>query len=94
MAEKMKAVRKIRSAPGLDLVEIDIPENKPDEVLMKVEATAICGSDLHFYNWDAFAQSKIKPPLTIGHEFAGEIVAVGREVKGFKVILNMETKND
>jgi threonine 3-dehydrogenase len=85
MTEKMKAVRKIRSAPGLDLVEIDIPENKPHEVLMKVEATAICGSDLHFYNWDAFAQSKIKPPLTIGHEFAGEIVAVGREVKGFKV---------
>lgn len=85
MAEKMKAVRKIRSEPGLDLVEIDIPQIKPDEVLVKVEATAICGSDMHFYHWDAFAQSKIKPPLTIGHEFAGEIVQVGKTVSDYKV---------
>ena len=85
MADKMKAVRKIRSAPGLDLVMIDIPKVKPDEVLVRVEATAICGSDLHFYNWDPFAQSKLKLPLTIGHEFAGEIVEVGNAVKNFKV---------
>lgn len=85
MAEMMRAVRKIRPAPGLDLVEVPIPQIKPDEVLLKVEATAICGSDLHFYNWDQYAQSRIKPPLTIGHEFAGEIVAVGKQVKRFKV---------
>jgi threonine 3-dehydrogenase len=85
MADKMKAVRKIRSAPGLDLVMIDIPQVKPDEVLVKVEATAICGSDLHFYNWDPYAQSRLKLPLTIGHEFAGEIVEVGNAVKNFKV---------
>ncbi len=85
MAEKMKAVRKTRPEPGLELVEIDIPQIKPDEVLLKVEATAICGSDIHFYNWDAYAQSRIKPPLTIGHEFAGEIVEVGKAVKHYKV---------
>lgn len=85
MAEKMKAVRKIRREPGLDMVEMDIPEVGPSEVLMKVEATAICGSDLHFYNWDAYAQSRINPPLTIGHEYAGEIVEVGKTVKDFKV---------
>lgn len=84
MAEKMKAVQKIRKEPGLDLVEVDIPQIKPDEVLVKVEATAICGSDMHFYNWDEYAQSRIKPPLTIGHEFAGEIVDVGRDVFEYK----------
>jgi threonine 3-dehydrogenase len=85
MAEKMKAVRKMRREPGLDLVETNVPQIKPDEVLLKVEATAICGSDLHFYEWDKFAQSKLNPPITIGHEFAGEIVEVGRDVKGYKV---------
>ena len=85
MAEKMKAVRKIRPEPGLDLVEIDIPQPKSDEVLVKVEATAICGSDLHFYNWDPFAQKKLKPPLTIGHEFAGEIIEAGKGVKNFRI---------
>jgi threonine 3-dehydrogenase len=85
MAEKMKAVRKIRREPGLDLVEVDIPQIKSDEVLVKVASTAICGSDMHFYHWDAFAQSKIKPPLTIGHEFSGEIVEVGKSVKDYKL---------
>ena len=85
MAERMKAVRKIRTEPGLDLVEIPIPEIQPDEVLLKVEATAICGSDLHFYNWDAYAQRRIKPPLTVGHEFAGEIVQAGKAVKHYQV---------
>ncbi len=81
----MKAVRKIRREPGLDLVEIDVPQIKSDEVLVKVASTAICGSDMHFYHWDAFAQSKIKPPLTIGHEFSGEIVEVGNSVRDYKV---------
>lgn len=76
----MKAVRKTTAGPGLDLVEIDIPDIKPDEVLLRVKATAICGTDLHFYNWDAFAQAKLKPPITLGHEFAGEVVAVGHDV--------------
>jgi threonine 3-dehydrogenase len=85
MAGKMKAVQKIHRAPGLDLVEVDIPKIKPDEVLVKVAATAICGSDMHFYHWDEYAQSRIKPPLTIGHEFSGDIVEVGKEVSDYKV---------
>lgn len=85
MAETMKAIRKIRREPGFDLVEVDLPRIKSDEVLLKVQATAICGSDLHFYHWDEFAQSKLNPPVTIGHEFAGEIVDVGNLVRGFRV---------
>jgi len=85
MADMMRAVRKVHAEPGLELVEIPLPQIQPDEVLLKVEATAICGSDIHFYNWDEYAQKRIKPPLTIGHEFAGEIVKVGGLVKNYKV---------
>jgi threonine 3-dehydrogenase len=85
MTEMMKAVQKVRREPGLELVEVAVPQIKPDEVLLKVEATAICGSDVHFYVWDPFAQTKLNPPITLGHEFAGEIVEVGADVKGFKV---------
>ncbi len=86
MADLMRAVRKTKREPGLDLVEAPIPQIKPDEVLVKVEATAVCGSDVHFYVWDEFAQAKLKNlPLTIGHEFAGEIVEVGNQVVGYKV---------
>jgi threonine 3-dehydrogenase len=83
-ADTMRAVRKTRREPGLELVEIAVPRIKPNEVLLKVEATAICGSDVHFYVWDAFAQSKLKPPVTIGHEFAGEIVDVGAAVAAYR----------
>jgi threonine 3-dehydrogenase len=85
VAQKMRAVQKVRLEPGFDLVEVDIPQIKDDEVLLKVEATAICGSDLHFYNWDTYAQKRLKPPVTMGHEFAGELVAIGKDVKNFKV---------
>lgn len=84
MTQKMRAVRKTRPEPGLEIVMVDIPKIKADEVLVKVEATAICGSDLHFYNWDAFAQKKLTIPLTIGHEFAGEIVEIGSMIKNYK----------
>jgi threonine 3-dehydrogenase len=85
MQGKMRAVQKVRKEPGFDLVEIDIPQIAPDEVLVKVHATAICGSDVHFYNWDDFAKSKLNPPITIGHEFAGEIVEAGAQVKRYRV---------
>ena len=85
MKGTMKAVRKVRSEPGLDLVEVEIPAIQPSETLVKVFSTAICGSDIHFYNWDEFAQKKLKPPLTLGHEFSGEIVEVGSSVREFKV---------
>jgi threonine 3-dehydrogenase len=79
----MKAARKVRREPGMDLVDTPIPTIQPNEVLVKVGATAICGSDIHFYNWDEYAQSRLKPPLTLGHEFAGEIVEVGAAVTDY-----------
>lgn len=81
----MRAVRKIRPAPGFDLATVDIPRPRPGEVLVRVEATALCGSDIHFYNWDEYAQNRIKPPLTLGHEFAGEIVELGAGVEDYRV---------
>lgn len=85
MAEKMRAVRKVRPGPGLEMTEIPIPRIKPNEVLVKVRATSICGTDVHIYKWDAWSQSRIKPPITIGHEFCGDVVEVGSAVKSLKV---------
>ena len=85
MSEKMLAVMKKERAPGAELVEVDIPRIKPDEVLVKVKATSICGTDAHIYNWDEWAQSRIKPPIIFGHEFAGEVIEVGNLVKRIKL---------
>lgn len=81
----MKAIQKTKREPGLELVELPTPSIKPDEVLLKVSATAICGTDVHFYEWDDFAKAKLNPPITLGHEFAGEVVEIGADVIGFKV---------
>jgi threonine 3-dehydrogenase len=81
----MKAIQKTRREPGLDLVEVPIPDIRPDEVLLRVEATALCGSDVHFYKWDDFAQKRIQPPVILGHEFCGEIVEVGAGVLDYRV---------
>ena len=85
MAEKMRAVRKVRSGPGLEMTEIDVPRIQADEVLVKIRATSICGTDVHIYKWDAWSQSRIKPPITIGHEFCGDVVEVGSAVRSLKV---------
>ncbi len=77
---KMKAIVKARPGPGLELVEVEVPRPGPADVLIRVTATSICGTDVHIYRWDPWSQHRIKPPLILGHEFAGEIVEVGREV--------------
>src|SRR5512146_139632 len=77
----MWALRKTTAAPGLSLEEIPIPAPRAREVLVKVEAASICGTDLHIFNWDAWAQQRIKPPLTLGHEFAGTVVETGSDVQ-------------
>ncbi len=82
---RMRAVMKTRPGPGLELAEVDVPQIGPRDVLIKVRAASICGTDLHIYNWDPWAQSRIKPPLIIGHEFCGDVVAVGEEVHNVKV---------
>jgi len=78
---KMQAVAKLRPEPGMELIQADIPQPGPRDVLIKVKATSICGTDVHIYKWDRWSQNRIRPPLIIGHEFAGEIIAVGEQVR-------------
>ena len=68
MADKMMAVMKKNRAPGAELDYVEIPKIAPDMVLVKVKACSICGTDLHIYNWDQWAQGRIKPPMVFGHE--------------------------
>ncbi|MCG8599578.1 MAG: L-threonine 3-dehydrogenase [Verrucomicrobiales bacterium] len=79
----MKALVKNEAAPGLRMEEVPMPEIGINDVLIKVDRTGICGTDLHIYNWDAWAQSAVPVPLVIGHEFVGEIVEVGSNVSDF-----------
>ncbi|MEA3362236.1 MAG: L-threonine 3-dehydrogenase [Thermodesulfobacteriota bacterium] len=80
----MKALVKRESAPGLWLEEQPEPEIGINDVLIKIKRTAICGTDLHIYNWDAWSQKTIPVPMIIGHEFVGEIIEVGSNVIDFK----------
>lgn len=81
----MKAVLKNRAAVGAVLEEVPVPQPGPNEVLVKVQATSICGTDHHIYTWNEWAQNRIKPPQIMGHELAGEIVEIGSGVKNAKV---------
>lgn len=81
----MKALVKSKPERGIWLTDVPEPVVGSNDVLIKVKKTAICGTDLHIYNWDTWAQQTIPVPLVIGHEFVGEIAALGNEVKGFKV---------
>ncbi len=81
----MRAVRKLDAAKGLTICDLPVPKPGPDDVLVYVEAASICGTDLHIWNWDSWSQRRIKPPLTLGHEFCGTIVAVGEKVREARV---------
>src|SRR5246500_5112530 len=80
MPNTMLAVMKPAAAPGSEIREVPIPKFGPNEVLVKVKVASICGTDLHIYNWDQWAQRRIKPPLIPGHEFCGTVAAIGNEV--------------
>jgi len=79
----MKALVKTKAAPGLELQDAPEPVCGINDVLIRVHKTGICGTDLHIYNWDAWAQRTIPVPMIVGHEFVGEIVAVGSNVTDF-----------
>jgi threonine 3-dehydrogenase len=81
----MKALVKKERKPGLTLEEVPVPEMGINDVLIQILRTAICGTDIHIYNWDAWAQRTIPVPMVIGHEFVGRIVEMGSNVKGFKI---------
>jgi threonine 3-dehydrogenase len=80
MNGKMKAALKVEAAPGATLALVDIPPIGSRDVLVQVKAASICGTDIHIYEWDAWAQHRMTPPRIFGHEFAGEVVEVGHEV--------------
>ena len=80
----MKALRKMQAARGLSLETANVPAIGPTDVLVRVKATSICGTDLHIYGWDRWSQGRIKPPVTLGHEFCGVIEKVGDEVTALK----------
>jgi len=81
----MKSLVKKEAAPGLWMQDVPIPEIKDNEVLIKVLKTSICGTDVHIYKWDSWAAKTIKTPMVVGHEFYGEIAAIGKDVTGLKV---------
>ncbi len=83
MAQTMKALVKAKREPGLWMEQVPVPEIGPNDVLVKIRATAICGTDLHIYNWDEWSQRTIPVPMTIGHEFVGVVDRVGSQVAGF-----------
>ncbi|MCZ6653703.1 MAG: L-threonine 3-dehydrogenase [Planctomycetota bacterium] len=85
MAETMRAIRKVAPTKGLTVEMVPIPHGGDHDVLIQVEAASCCGTDLHIWKWDSWAQGRIKPPLTLGHEFAGTVVEVGKRVENVRV---------
>ncbi len=79
----MRALVKARREPGLALEELPVPEIGPNDVLVRVRKTGICGTDLHIYNWDEWSQRTIQVPMVIGHECVGEVHGIGSHVTGF-----------
>ena len=79
-SNQMKALVKAKPEEGLWMERVPVPEIGPDDVLIKIKATGICGTDIHIWNWDDWAQKTVPVPLVTGHEFAGEIVEIGRNV--------------
>ncbi len=80
----MKALVKSHAEPGIWLEEVAEPDVGHNDVLIKIHRTAICGTDMHIFNWDAWARKTIPVPMAVGHEYSGEIVEIGSEVRGFE----------
>lgn len=81
----MKALVKEREAPGLSFMDVPEPGHARQEVLVRVKRAGICGTDLHIFDWDVWAQRTIPLGLTIGHEFVGEVVDVGADVSDVEI---------
>lgn len=81
----MKTLAKTQNKPGIWMTESERPQCGHNDVLIKIKKTAICGTDMHIYHWDDWAQNTIPVPMTVGHEFVGEIAEIGPEVSGFNI---------
>ncbi|KTD61384.1 L-threonine 3-dehydrogenase [Legionella spiritensis] len=81
----MKSLVKAKSEPGIWMEDVPVPDYGVNDVLIKIHKTAICGTDIHIYSWDEWAQATIPVPMTVGHEFYGEIAGIGSEVKGLQI---------
>ena len=84
MPATMRALRKTQPAKGLAMDSVGVPTIGPTDVLVRVRAASICGTDLHIYGWDRWSQGRIKPPVTLGHEFCGTVDRAGDEVTAVK----------
>lgn len=84
-SNQMKALSKLHAREGLWMTKAPVPEIGADDVLIKINKTGICGTDIHIWNWDEWAQRTVPVPLITGHEFAGEIVELGRNVEGLDI---------
>src|SRR5215469_4336229 len=80
----MKALRKARPEPGAQLESVSVPTFGPSDVLVRVRAASICGTDLHIYDWDQWSASRIRPPMTFGHEFCGVVEKVSEDVESIR----------
>ncbi|ORE85925.1 L-threonine 3-dehydrogenase [Oceanococcus atlanticus] len=81
----MHALSKLKPEPGIWQVEVEIPQPGPNDVLIEVAVSAICGTDMHIYNWDDWAQHTIPVPMVVGHEFVGRVAALGSHVDGLQL---------
>ncbi|MBQ4834016.1 L-threonine 3-dehydrogenase [Pseudoalteromonas sp. MMG010] len=81
----MKALSKLKAEPGIWMTDVPKPEVGHNDLLIKIRKTAICGTDVHIYKWDEWSQKTIPTPMVVGHEYVGEVVDMGQEVRGFTV---------
>jgi threonine 3-dehydrogenase len=81
----VKALVKAKKEPGIWMREVPVPEVGPNDLLVKIRKTAICGTDIHIFNWDEWSQRTIPVPMVVGHEYVGEVAEVGSAVTGFTV---------
>lgn len=84
MTVQMKALAKLHPEKGIWMTEADVPTVGPNDLLIKIKKTAICGTDMHIYAWDEWSQNTIPVPMIVGHEYVGEVVDKGQEVRGFE----------
>ena len=84
-ARTMRAVVKGKAAPGAEIREVPTPVCGPDQLLLKVKRAGVCGTDLHIHGWDRWSQERIRPPVTLGHEFVGEVIERGQGVTEFQL---------